>query len=514
VNADPGDSTAVGVSDPIASGLSGVPDPIVAALASSTATGAVTPNAHRGAAAPWPAPGPPTGPGGGPPFVPWRARAARAVASIQADRARATAIADCWRALWTSRLLIWLAGLIGVAALGPKPSTSALDPRGLTSGFGWLASRLLAPAARWDSAWYLVIAQRGYRVAGYPSPLARSAFFPLYPLLIAAVGDLGAPLVVAGLLVSLVAFVASLYGLHRLTTLELAHAHGPDGVPADAARLAVLACAFFPMAFFFSAVYSESLYLALTLGVFWCARRGRWGWACVLGALASATRNSGVIVIVPIALLYLYGPRDDRPPDRPGARWLIPRYRLRWDVSWLALVPAGAVAFTLYTARSSGDALLSAHAQTLWHRQLLGPLAGLGNGLVAAFDGIRQLVSGQNSHVYFTAGHGDPRIAAQHNIVTLAFLLGAVIAIIGVARTLPLAYAAYCLLALLVPLSEPVSDQPLMSMPRFIAVLFPLYMWAGVRLAARPRLRAPLLLASAAGLVIFAVQFATWHWVA
>ena len=60
-----------------------------------------------------------------------------------------------------------------------------------------------------------------------PAASSRAAFFPLYPALVGAVGRLGAPLVLSGIIVSLGAFAVALYGLHRLTTLEfLEHALG------------------------------------------------------------------------------------------------------------------------------------------------------------------------------------------------------------------------------------------------------------------------------------------------
>ncbi len=116
---------------------------------------------------------------------------------------------------------------------------------------------------------------------------------------------------------------------------------------ADAARLAVLVTAFAPMAFFFSAVYSESLYLALSVGLFWSARQGRWALVGVLGALAAATRSTGLVLLLPALMIYLYGPREDRAPDfaRDARRRLLPRYRLRRDVLWLALLPLGVVVY-------------------------------------------------------------------------------------------------------------------------------------------------------------------------
>jgi hypothetical protein len=64
------------------------------------------------------------------------------------------------------------------------------------------------------------------------------------------------------------------------------------------------------------------------------------------------------------------------------------------------------------------------------------------------------------------------------------------------------------------PLSYPVTSEPLMSVPRFLVVLFPLSIWLAAWLAAHPRARTPVLVGSAALMVLFVGEFATWHWVA
>ena len=66
------------------------------------------------------------------------------------------------------------------------------------------------------------------------------------------------------------------------------------------------------------------------------------------------------------------------------------------------------------------------------------------------------------------------------------------------------------------PLSYSVTPQPLMSFPRFAAVLFPLYMWGGWWVTRRGHpWRAPVAYAvSAVALAAYSAQFATWHWVA
>jgi hypothetical protein len=459
------------------------------------------------------------------------------LARLRADGARMTAVRESWRALWTSRLLVWAAGVAAVAALGFGPHRNAFDPPGTTRGFGWLGDLLAAPAARWDSDWFLVIARFGYRPDLAPFTSARTAYFPLYPLGMRAISLLGAPLVLAGVLLSLLAFALALYGIHRLTTLELARGGrlATRARTGEVARLAVIVTAFSPMAFFFSAVYSESLYLALSVGLFWSARNGRWMWVGILGALAGATRSTGLMLALPALVIYLYGPREDRPADRRApapslgrgrarsragsrarllAHALRPRYRLRRDLLWLALLPAGVLIYGAWLALSGGDALGPFHAENAWNRQLVGPFAGLWHGVTAAFDGARQLLSFQSRHVYFRLAGGSPYVAAEHNLIELAFLLAAVPAVVGVLRRLPLAYGLYVIAAIALPLSYPVTPEPLMSMPRYLVVLFPLGIWLAAWLSERPRLQRPALALSIVAMIVFLAQFSTWHWVA
>jgi hypothetical protein len=429
--------------------------------------------------------------------------------NLRADPVRMAAVRDCWRALVWSRLLVWAAGIGTLVAFGFGPRRGAFNPPGLTRGFGPLGDLLAGPAARWDASWYLVIAHYGYRPDLGSFTASRSAFYPLYPLGIRGFSDLGLPPVLAGVLISLVAFALALYGIHRLTTLELEAAQPASAQP-SVARLAVLLTAFAPMAFFFSAVYTESLYLALSLGVFWFGRQGRWMWVGVLGALAAVTRSTGVLLLAPALVLYLHGPREDRAWDSRG----LLRYRLRADALWLGLIPAGTGAYLAYLGLSGADPLLPFHAQHVWSRDFAVPFAGVWQGLIAGFDGLRQLLSRQSQHVYFAPTQGSPMIAAGHNVMLLAFLLLALLALVGVWRRLPAAYGVYVLAALALPLSTPVASQPLMSLPRFLVVLFPLSMWAAVWLAPRRRLTFAVLLACALLMALFVAQFSTWHWVA
>src|SRR3954465_15470044 len=190
------------------------------------------------------------------------------------------ATADATGALVVSRLLVWAAGAGAAALFGLGARVTLFDPGAVTRPFGPVGDALVAPLARWDSVWYLAISNDGYP-ADDPR---RAAFFPLYPLLVRAANTVVRDPIVAGTLVSLACFLAALVLLHRVTALEL-------GAPA--ARMSVWALALFPGAVFFSAVYSEALYLMLSVGCVYAARTGRWGWAGGAGALWAGTRRPG-----------------------------------------------------------------------------------------------------------------------------------------------------------------------------------------------------------------------------
>jgi hypothetical protein len=239
----------------------------------------------------------------------------------------------------------------------------------------------------------------------------------------------------------------------------------------------------------------------------------------VAGGLAAATRSAGLVLLVPLALVYLYGPRgpDGRRGEGPatarGWRRLRPGHPLRADALWLAAVPLGLVAFTAYLAVSGGDPLAPFTAQSTWLRHFAGPFGGVWDGTVAAFDGARQLLSGSRTPVYFAIAAGDPFVIAAQNLMLFVSFLLAVAGTLGALRRLPPAYGGYLVVALALPLSYPVLAQPLMSLPRFLAVLFPLHMWLALWARER-RWERRVLGASALLLALAAVQFTAWRWVA
>ena len=104
-------------------------------------------------------------------------------------------------------------------------------------------------------------------------------------------------------------------------------------------------------------------------------------------------------------------------------------------------------------------------------------------------------------------------MVAGQNLMLFAFLLLAVVATVGVLRTLPLAYGAYVIVSLAMPLSYPVTPQPLASLPRYGVVLFPLFMWGAV-FVRRRRMEIAAIALLAVLLGVFTAEFATWRFVA
>lgn len=394
---------------------------------------------------------------------------------------RLQALRDSAAVLLWSRLLVFAVAVAAVQIAGV--ATQGYDDVVLTQPFGSFGDALFAPLARWDAVWYLRVAAHGY--AG-PS----QGFFPLYPLLVKALAGFShspRTLLAASYATSLAAFAGALYLLHRLVALEL----GPRF-----AKPTLVLLAFFPGAIWFGAPYTESLFLLLVVGSFYAARTGHWALAGIAAALASATRSPGIALVAPLAVL-----------------WWVQRPRRARNLAWIGLAPLGIVAFSAYLGLAHGDALAWQHwNERVWFHHFA-PLGGIVDGTRAAFDGVRQLLSGSSDRIYFTPAGGDPFTVAWHNLQDFGFLLFALVAVVGVCRRLPAAYGAFSLAALALPLSTPVTPEPLMSFGRYAAVAFPLFMWLALVCDTRRR-RVAVLVPFVLLLIVSTARFATWHWVA
>jgi hypothetical protein len=376
-----------------------------------------------------------------------------------------------------SRVVVVLAGIAGSLTLTTHAPPAVLRQ---VQGLGAVGRLLAASVDRFDSAYYLGIATTGYgRLSS-----GRVAFFPVYPELTRVVAVFTRSPVIAGALISLVAFAVALVLLHRLTELELGRS------AADATTL--LLC-FAPLSFFFTAVYTESLYLALTVGAFYAARTDRWRLACALAALATLTRPTGIVLLGPLLILWC----------RSG----LPRRRL----AWLGLFPAVLIAWMAVLVLLGYGPMAEFHVEhTQWQRYSMFPLETVLLGLVGIGRGVAYVAGGGT--IYHPGFTGPFRPFAE-DVILGVVLVGCLVGLEACRRRLRPEYVTYAALVILMCLSTPEKGEPLWCFDRFALTIFPLWMAAGA-FVARRRLQVPAVLLGTAVLVFYTMQFASWSFVA
>lgn len=203
-------------------------------------------------------------------------------------------------------------------------------------------STLWSAWLRWDTYNYIAVAVHGYNVSWL------TAFYPLYPLLLRFVMFFGPGPLIAGLIVSNLAGLGMLIVMYRLVREDF-----DDKV----ASRSVLYLSVFPSAFFFAAVYSESLFLLLTLLSFYQMRHRRWWLAGLFGALAALTRPSGLLLLIPFCYEYL---------RQHDFKWK----NIRFDSASGLCIIAGLGIFALYCYYLFHDPLAFSHAEARWDRKL------------------------------------------------------------------------------------------------------------------------------------------------
>lgn len=329
------------------------------------------------------------------------------------------------------------------------------------------SNELVNLQARWDTDFYHQIATSGYHWDRSAFLHQNVVFFPLYPLLMRWGGVLlgGHPLL-AGTIISLAAFAGAIALLYRMAVLELGE---------EKAWPVILLVSTYPFALFYSVVYTESLFLFLTVGAFYAMRRRYLLLAALAGFAAGLTRPNGFWLAVP--LLWLATTTPSHAPDE----------RRRVAAVLAALAPlAGVAIFSAYLAVRFGDALAWMHGQAAWGMPLLG--RGPAPDPVRTAEDLRVKVS----EVLVYAGD-------------IAAFFWAAASIVPVVRRLGVAYGLW----IAINIFPPVAAHLFISLGRFTSVLFPLFFWLAL---AVPRRRVAWVAgAFAAGQALLAVGFFLWR---
>ena len=217
-----------------------------------------------------------------------------------------------------------------------------------TSHAGWLEIW-----NRWDAMHYLNLAKNGYAAVG--DSRVSLVFFPLYPWLVRAMAFLARDYMVAAFVVSGFASLAAGLLLVRLARCDESE---------EVSRLAVWFLFIFPTSFFLHICYTESLFLALTLGCFLAARKERWAVAGLLGAAACLTRVNGLILGPALATEVII------------QYWQTRRINLRW--LWLGLVPFGFLGYLWLNHEVTGDFFaFTKIMQEHWYKKFASPWFGI-----------------------------------------------------------------------------------------------------------------------------------------
>lgn len=345
---------------------------------------------------------------------------------------------------------------------------------------------VVQPLRNWDGYWYSLLANYGYGIYQ-----ASAAFWPLYPLLLWIGAQFtGWDTAVVGILISNISFLFALVLLYRLVQLDF---------PEPVARRVIWLTAFFPTAFYFSAMYTESLFLLVTVAAIYYGRTGRWGRAGIAVALAALTRNTGVLVVIPLAV-FLYRQYGWKPRE-----WWSPGVK----------VCLGALSPLLFMFKLDsiwGDPLLMLSAQKGWARYKSMPWSTVQAEFKKLdLTWLHWLV---NSPSWGTLTNPNLRLSfAESQAYDLfIFLVFVPLAIYTLWRVRG-AFSLYALVVFAIPLFTPSHVHPLMSFPRFVIVLFPFFI--AIALLTRRRLVYGAVMAIfIIQLIGLLIQFSTWFWVA
>ncbi len=382
-----------------------------------------------------------------------------------------------------------LTGLLAPLAGGREPFAGSWEEL-VEHGVG-LVALIESNWQRWDALWYQHIATFGY--GAHDGSLA---FYPLYPIL-AHVAAIPSGNVVRGeLFVSAAAAIGAAWSLWRLTRLEVLRDQiGDPGRDRERARrrlapaLVVLLTVLFPTGFFLLAPYTEGLFLLLTVTTFWLMRTGRLWAAGLVALLASITRAQGVILLLPLAYESLRASGTLEWVHDHGARHPPSPTLLA------ALLPAaGTLGFAAYQASLVGGGA-GIGTQSPW-----------GLSIVLPWQAVTASLGYIGSHL-----GGPVAIIEMLNLALLALAL--LVAVVGI-RRLPVAYSLYAVPTLGLYFFRTSYFSPLMSVSRYVLVVFPCFIVAGVWLGTRPRLAMVVLAASAVAQILLYQYWVRWGFVA
>ncbi|QQG43509.1 MAG: hypothetical protein HYW45_00630 [Candidatus Daviesbacteria bacterium] len=321
--------------------------------------------------------------------------------------------------------------------------------------------------ANFDGEHYLSIANIGYKGL-------EQAFFPIYPLLMhilsVGVGINLTNLTISGLLISNLSFLLSLFLLWKLLLIDYRK---------KIVYLTIFLLLVFPTSFYFGAVYSESIFLLVSLAAFYFARGKHWVWATIFAILASATRVFGFLLL-PAFFLEAWQERE--------------KFKNFW---WIIFIPLGLLAYMYYQYISVGDPLAFYKLQKIVGEQHQSGVTPLPQ------------VYFRYLKILFSVDPTNP----IYSTMILEFFTGIlffILPILGFFKKVRWSYLFYAAAGFLLPTLQ----GSLSSVPRYVMVFFPAFLILAIFLTSFPKLKIVWLTASLFWLVFETALFLRGYWVA
>jgi len=339
------------------------------------------------------------------------------------------------------------------------------------------------PWFRWDTGWYVFIAHEGY---AHPESII---FPPLYPALIRLSAPVvGGDYVISALVISTLSMFTAFVLLYKIAAVDFG-----DAV---AAQTLILISAY-PVAFYLVAGYTESLFLALTLGAWWMVTKKQYWIAGILAFFAALTRSQGWTLVFPFAYMVYVAPHGGKLITAARCWIAHPLQALRP----LPAVIGGGIGTTAYvlSMRLAGlgnveEKYSSAH----WRTALVPPWDELIRSIQALFT--------PSSEFY------------RSNLTNIAAFMFVALMVILMARRMKPQYTLYATVTLLFILLRSYSDIVLHGMLRYALEIFPAFiMLAIVFTLKHPVVRGLRLAILGVGMsanIFFLLRFVWWGWVA
>lgn len=352
---------------------------------------------------------------------------------------------------------------------------------------------------RFDGRWYDIIATRGYWWAG-PDVQSPVAYFPAYPMLLRILHEItGVSVRLWGSVVTIICGAAMSVAFLRWCR---------ERVDPGTARIALITLLVYPYAFYFmGAVYADALFAVAVIGAFMLVERDHPIWAGVLGALATATRPTGIAVVIGLVAVVLW---KREVITRVGGRTVLALRNLRRADFGVLLSLGGLLAYMTYLGARFDAPLAFEQVQAApgWD-QGNGPRTWL---KVTWLQQIKNLPGWTIDWVR----HGDDATFQKVQYASTVILQG--LLIIGflalavlVWKRLGWGYGLYSVALLAIPL---IGTKDFQGAGRYLMAAFPCFLLLATLLAPRPVLKWAWWSLSAAILLLWAFAFGRGYYVA